>query len=174
MSFPPFFLRRFPKANLPSHLYLTQALSFLTYLFVIFMYETLKSLHLIFVISWFAGLFYLPRLFVYHASTEDRLGIERFKVMEHKLFNYIMTPAMILALGAGTWLWLGFGFEGGWLHLKLLLVVLLVIYHFFCYRFMILFAEELNPHSERFYRIFNEAPTLLLAGIVFLVVFKPF
>ncbi|MDT8447731.1 MAG: protoporphyrinogen oxidase HemJ [bacterium] len=138
------------------------------------MYETLKSLHIIVVITWFAGLFYLPRLYVYHANTADEPGIERFKVMEHKLFHYIMTPSMLLTLAFGTWLWLGFGFGGGWMHAKLTLVVALVVYHFFCYRYLLEFAEDRNQHSHRFYRIFNELPTLLLVAIVFLVVFKPF
>jgi len=138
------------------------------------MYEIVKSLHIIVVITWFAGLFYLPRLYVYHAMTDDTLGLERFKVMEHKLFHYIMTPSMILTLGSGAWLWLGFGFTGGWLHAKLTLVVLLVIYHFICYRYLLQFAEDNNQHSHKFYRFFNEAPTIVLIIIIFLVVLKPF
>jgi len=138
------------------------------------MYETAKIFHIIGVITWFAGLFYLPRLYVYHATTEDQLGSDRFKVMEHKLFHYIMTPSMILTLGAGVWLWLGFGFGGGWLHAKLTLVVLLVIYHFLCYRHLLQFAEDKNEKSHKYYRVFNEAPTLLMIAIIVLVVAKPF
>ena len=138
------------------------------------MYEVLKSLHIICVVAWFAGLFYLPRLFVYHAQAEDQLGKDRFKVMEHKLFHYIMTPSMLLTLVFGVWLWLGFGFSGGWIHAKLSLVVLLVIYHFVCYRILLQFASDQNQQSHKFFRWFNELPTLLLIGIVFLVVLKPF
>src|SRR5258706_12319114 len=90
----------------------------------------LKAFHIVFVVSWFAGLFYLPRLFVYHASAEDSVSRERFKVMERKLYRGIMTPTMILALGSGLWLWLGYGFSGGGVHLKGALVVLLVGDHF--------------------------------------------
>ena len=148
---------------------------FFVYISLIFlMYEVAKALHIICVITWFAGLFYLPRLYVYHAQTEDQVGRDRFKVMEQKLFHYIMTPSMILTIGLGTWLWLGFGFSGGWVHAKLTLVILLVVYHFFCYRFLLQFDEDDNQHSHKFYRVFNEAPTLLLAAIVFLVVLKPF
>ena len=85
-----------------------------------------KALHIVFMVTWFAGLFYLPRLFVYHAQAEDRASIERFKVMERKLYWGIMTPGAILTLAFGTWLWLGWGFSGGWLHAKLLLVAVLV------------------------------------------------
>ena len=90
----------------------------------------LKALHIIFVVAWFAGLFYLPRLFVYHAQSDDAASRERFKVMERKLYRGIMTPTMVLTLIFGTWIWIGYGFGGAWLHAKLALVVLLVIYHF--------------------------------------------
>jgi putative membrane protein len=134
----------------------------------------IKSLHLIFVVSWFAGLFYLPRLFVYHASATDPISVERFKVMERRLYRGIMMPAMVLTVGSGLWLWLGFGFHGGWIHAKVFLVVLLVAYHFWLRRLLGDFARDANRHSERFFRMVNELPTVLLVAIVILVVVKPF
>ncbi|HZZ93439.1 MAG TPA: protoporphyrinogen oxidase HemJ [Usitatibacter sp.] len=134
----------------------------------------IKSLHLIFVVSWFAGLFYLPRLFVYHAGATDAVSLERFKVMERRLYRGIMMPAMLLTVASGLWLWLGFGFRGGWIHAKVLLVVLLVAYHFWLRRMLGDFARDANTRSERFYRIVNELPTVLLVAIVILVVVKPF
>jgi putative membrane protein len=134
----------------------------------------IKSLHLIFVVSWFAGLFYLPRLFVYHAGVTDAVSNERFKLMERRLYRGIMTPAMVLTLASGLWLWLGFGFRGGWIHAKVFLVVLLVAYHFWLRRMLGDFARDANTRSERFYRVVNELPTVLLIAIVILVVVKPF
>jgi protoporphyrinogen IX oxidase len=133
-----------------------------------------KSLHIIFVVSWFAGLFYLPRLFVYHAQATDGASIERFKVMERKLYRGIMTPAMVLTLASGIWLWLGYGFRGGWLEAKLALVGALVAYHFWMDALRRRFAADANRASHVFYRWVNEAPTLLLVAIVILVVVKPF
>ena len=134
----------------------------------------IKSLHLIFVVSWFAGLFYLPRLFVYHAAATDGISVERFKVMERRLYRGIMMPAMVLTLASGLWLWLGFGFHGGWIHAKVFLVALLVAYHFWLRRMLGDFARDANTRTERFYRVVNEVPTLLLIAIVILVVVKPF
>jgi len=134
----------------------------------------IKSLHIIFVVSWFAGLFYLPRLFVYHASAADALSNERFKVMERRLYRGIMMPAMVLTLASGLWLWLGFGFRGGWIHAKVFLVVLLVAYHFWLRRMLGDFARDANTRSDRFYCVVNELPTVLLVAIVILVVVKPF
>lgn len=134
----------------------------------------LKALHIIFVVAWFAGLFYLPRLFVYHAQCDDAASRERFKVMERKLYRGIMTPTMVLTLILGTWIWLGYGFRGGWLHAKLALVVLLVIYHFWLGRLTADFARDANRRSHVFYRWINELPLVLLAAIVVLVVVKPF
>jgi len=134
----------------------------------------IKSLHLIFVVSWFAGLFYLPRLFVYHADATDPVSVERFKVIERRLYRGIMMPAMLLTLASGAWLWLGFGFNGGWLHAKVFLVVLLVAYHFWLRKLLGDFARDANAHGNRFYRVVNEVPTLLLVAIVVLVVVKPF
>jgi putative membrane protein len=134
-----------------------------------------KSFHIIFMVTWFAGLFYLPRLFVYHAAAQDRVSLERFKVMERRLFWGIMTPGAVLTLLFGVWLWLGW-FRGasGWLHAKLALVVALVAYHLWCWRLLEAFAAERNTKSERWYRWFNEFPTLVLVATVLLVVFKPF
>ncbi len=133
----------------------------------------LKSLHIVFMVTWFAGLFYLPRLFVYHAMSTDEVSLERFKVMERKLFWGIMTPGAVLTLLFGTWLWLGFGFGGAWLTAKLVLVALLVGYHAWCGKLMIDFREGRNTRSHVWLRWFNEVPVLLLFGAVFLVVFKP-
>ena len=134
----------------------------------------IKALHIVFVIAWFAGLFYLPRLFVYHAQSEDAPSRERFKVMERKLYRGIMMPAMLLTLASGLWLWLGYGFAGGWLHVKVALVVVLVAYHFWLRSLMADFARDDNRHGHVFYRWVNELPTVLLVVIVVLVVVKPF
>lgn len=135
----------------------------------------IKVFHIVFMVAWFAGLFYLPRLFVYHAMAEDQISIERFKVMERKLYFGIMMPCMILTLLLGTWLWLGYGFRGGWLHAKLALVAVLVAHQFYLGKLMRDFRENRNMHSHVFYRWLNEIPTLpALIGIVILVVVKPF
>lgn len=138
---------------------------------------TVKALHIVFVVAWYAGLFYLPRLFVYHAqcAPDDRVGSERFKVMERKLYRGIMTPSAVLAIGFGTWLWLGYGISGGWLHAKLALVVLLVAFHVYLGRLVRAFAQDRNRHGHVFYRWLNEIPALpILVAVVFLVVLKPF
>jgi putative membrane protein len=134
----------------------------------------IKSFHLIFVVAWFAGLFYLPRLFVYHAQSSDPVSLERFQVMERKLYRGIMMPCMVLTLVFGAWLWLGYGVRGGWLHAKLALVAVLVAYHFWLGKLMRDFARKANRHSHVFYRWINELPLVLLAAIVILVVVKPF
>lgn len=134
----------------------------------------IKSLHIVFVVSWFAGLFYLPRLYVYHAEATDGPSNERFKVMERKLYRGIMTPTMVLTLASGLWLWLGYGFTGGWLHAKLALVVALVAYHFWLGAMRRDFAADANRRSHRFYRLINEIPLVILLAIVILVVVKPF
>jgi putative membrane protein len=135
---------------------------------------TLKSLHIIFIVTWFAGLFYLPRLFVYHAMSTDQISIDRFKIMERKLFFGIMTPSAVLAIVFGIWLWLAYGYSGGWLHAKLALVALLVAYHVWCGKLLADFKRERNTHGHAWYRWFNEFPVLILVAVVLLVVFKPF
>jgi putative membrane protein len=134
----------------------------------------IKSLHIIFMVAWFAGLFYLPRLFVYHAMSDDFPGSERFKVMERKLYYGIMGPSAVLTVVFGLWLWLGFGITGAWLHAKLALVVLLIGYHMYCGRLLADFKTDRNRHSHIYYRWFNEFPVLILMGVVILVVVKPF
>ncbi|MGH8492849.1 MAG: protoporphyrinogen oxidase HemJ [Moraxellaceae bacterium] len=137
----------------------------------------LKALHIIAVVCWFAGLFYLPRLFVYHAQTEDQPGRERFKIMERKLYRGIMWPSLVLTVLFGGWMlsqnW-AFYKTQGWLHAKLSLVVLLVVYHLLCGHYLKAFAQDRNPKSHVFYRVFNELPVLALVAIVILVVVRPF
>jgi len=133
----------------------------------------LKALHIVFVTSWFAGLFYLPRLFVNHAMIEDQATSDRLKLMERKLFRF-MTPLAILALVFGLWLWLGYGITGGWMHAKLALVLGLVAYHFYCGLLVQDFAHDRNRRSHIWYRWFNEIPVLILFAVVMLVVVKPF
>jgi len=133
-----------------------------------------KSLHLIFMVTWMAGLFYLPRLFVYHAQAADAISIERFKIMERKLFWGIATPGGVLTIVFGSWLWLGwFQGAGAWLHAKLALVAVLVAYHVWCGKLMLDFRRDRNRHGHVWYRWFNEFPTLVLVAIVLLAVFKP-
>ncbi|UUY08946.1 protoporphyrinogen oxidase HemJ [Pseudomonas sp. J452] len=140
------------------------------------LYLWVKALHIIALVCWFAGLFYLPRLFVYHAMSEDEASQQRFCVMERKLYRGIMTPSMIATVLFGGWLlylnpaWL----QMGWLHAKLLLVAVLIGYHHVCGAQLKRFARNENARSHVFYRWFNEAPVLLLLAIVILVVVKPF
>lgn len=134
-----------------------------------------KSLHIVFMVTWFAGLFYLPRLYVYHALAIDAISIARFKVMERKLYWSIMTPAAALTIVFGLWLWLGYGITGAWLHAKLVLVLILVAHHLFLGKLLAAFAADRNTHSDRFYRWLNEIPALpVLIGAVYLAVAKPF
>ena len=132
-----------------------------------------KALHIIFMVTWFAGLFYLPRLFVYHAMTDDRVSHERFLVMERKLYWGIMTPGGVLTILFGLWLWFAWGFTGGWLHAKVALTALLVAYHVWCGKLMLDFRAGQNRRSHAWFRWFNEAPTLVLFAAVILVVVKP-
>jgi len=134
----------------------------------------IKALHIIFVVAWFAGLFYLPRLFVYHAMTEDAVSKERFKIMERKLYWGIMAPGAVLTVVFGVWLWLGYGLTGAWLHAKLVLIALLVAYHLYCGKLLADFTRDRNTKSHVWYRWFNEVPTVLLVGAVILTVVKPF
>ena len=135
--------------------------------------QWLKAFHIIFVVTWFAGLFYLPRLFVYHAQANDPVGIERFKIMERKLFFGIMTPGAVFTIVFGLWLWLGYGIGGTWLHWKLALVALLVVYHLYCGKLLFDFKHDRNRHGHVFYRWLNELPVVILFAVVFLVVLKP-
>ena len=141
------------------------------------LYLALKALHLIAVISWMAGLLYLPRIFVYHSEKSSEKNVsEIFKIMEFKLYNYIMTPAMILSWFFGLALIGSIGLDqlySKWLVLKLSFVVILTAYHFFLGRCLSKFKSNMNTHSSKFFRIFNEIPTILLILIIFVVVFKP-
>jgi len=139
-------------------------------------YLLFKSLHLIFVISWMAGLLYLPRIFVYHSENSNEIITTVFKTMERKLFYYIMTPAMILSWLFGILLISEIGFDQLaylWLQLKLIFVSLLTIYHFYLSFLLNNFKYDKNVKSSKFYRYINEIPTLLLILIVFIVIFKP-
>ena len=134
----------------------------------------IKSLHIVFMVTWFAGLFYLPRLFVYHAMADDEAGRERFKVMERKLYFGIMTPGGVLTLLFGTWLWLGYGLGGRWLHLKLALVAVLIAYHLWCGKLLLDLRHDRDTHSHVWFRWFNEFPVVILLAVVILAVVKPF
>ncbi len=136
-----------------------------------------KAFHIIFMVCWFAGLFYLPRLFVYHAQTGDDTGYRRFLVMERRLWLFI-TPFALLTIALGIWMLIDYAWaawsHSGWLHAKLMLVTLLVIYHGWCWRLLQDFRQRRNRHSLRWYRIFNELPVLILFAVVLLAVVKPF
>ena len=134
-----------------------------------------KSLHLWMVVSWFAGLFYLPRIFVNLAMVPaDSLAErDRLLLMAGKLYRF-MTPLGILAVGLGMWLWFGYGFAGAWLHAKTLLVVVLIVYHLYCGQLLRQFQAGTNQRSHVWYRYFNEVPVLILIAVIFLVVLKPF
>ena len=133
----------------------------------------IKAFHIIFVTSWFAGLFYLPRLFVNHAMETNHDALLRLALMENKLYRF-MTPLAILALVFGLILWLHYGISGGWLHAKLLLVLGLIAYHLFCGKLMRDFKADKNTRSHVWYRWFNEVPVLALVAVVILVEVKPF
>lgn len=137
-----------------------------------------KAFHIIFMVTWFAGLFYLPRLFVYHAVCTDAPGLERFKVMERKLFYGIMTPGAVLTVTFGIWIladyaWVAYS-ATGWLHTKLALVILLIIYHIYCGKLVRDFKHDRNAYGHVFYRWLNEMPVLVLIAIVILTVVKPY
>ena len=140
-------------------------------------YLLFKSIHLIAVISWMAGLLYLPRIFVYHSQNSSEIKIsEIFKVMEKKLYFYIMTPAMILSWILGVLLIHSIGFEQlsqKWMILKIVFVIILTLYHFYLGRILAQFKLDINKHSHKYYRYINEIPTLLLILIIFVVIFKP-
>ncbi|HBX56925.1 protoporphyrinogen oxidase HemJ [Pseudomonas sp. UBA2684] len=141
------------------------------------LYLWLKALHIIAMVCWFAGLFYLPRLFVYHAMSTDEASHERFCVMERKLYRGIMLPSMLATVGLGIGLLSlnpSYYFSQGWMHAKLALVVLLIAYHHVCGAQLKRFARGENQRGHVFYRWFNEAPVLLLIGVVILVIVRPF
>ena len=139
------------------------------------LYEIVKICHIIALISWLAGLLYLPRIFVYHSSiSSNSQADEIFQLMEKRLFRYIMNPAMIATLLFGFYLAQEIGFSFAWLHIKLLLVAILVAYHHFLGRCIKNFAAKKNKYDQKFYRIINEIPTILMIAIVCLVILKPF
>lgn len=137
----------------------------------------LKALHIFFMIAWMAGLFYLPRIFVYHAGTQDQQTRETFKVMERRLWFFV-TPFAVLTLVFGVWMMVEYGYAwfaaSKWMHTKILLLVAIYAYHFYLYKLMRDFAADRNFRSPRFYRILNEAPVLVLLAIVMLAVIKPY
>ena len=136
----------------------------------------IKAFHIIAMVCWFAALFYLPRLFVYHAMSDDQISHDRFVIMERKLLRGIATPSMIATLVLGAWLvyLVPAYMKMGWMHAKLALVVLVVGYHHLCGRYMRQLAAKTSIHSHKFFRVFNEVPVLFLVCIVALVVVKPF
>ena len=141
------------------------------------MYLWLKAFHIISVITWFAGIFYLPRLFVYHSACEDEISSERFKVMERKLYRLIMTPSMVITLTLGFGMlamaWQGLSVQS-WIWIKIALVGLLLSYHLHCGWIIRAFATDTQNRSERFFRIYNELPVLILVPVILLVVLQPF
>ncbi|MDB2705314.1 protoporphyrinogen oxidase HemJ [Pseudomonadota bacterium] len=138
----------------------------------------IKAFHIISMVTWFAALFYLPRLFVYHAMSDDKISRERFKVMERKLYRGIMTPSAILTLGFGLWLLSAYSLEQiasmHWLHAKLTLIILLFAYHGYCGKLVRTFKNDANQRSHVFYRWFNELPVIILIAVIILVVVRPF
>ena len=145
-------------------------------------YLWIKAFHVIFMVTWFAGLFYLPRLFVYHAMAQDTPSIERFKIMEKKLYFGITTPGGIATLILGLWLLEGYWWQAFldrapgtiWLYVKLMLVVTLIGYHLYCGKLLSDFKHDRNRRSHVFYRVFNEFPVLILIGVIILAYVKPF
>ncbi|MFP3874349.1 MAG: protoporphyrinogen oxidase HemJ [Thiohalophilus sp.] len=137
-----------------------------------------KAWHVIFMVTWFAGLFYLPRLYVYHAMAEDSASRERFKIMERKLFYGIMTPGAIITIVLGLWLLMDYAWaaykDSGWLHAKLVLVAILIGYHLHCGKLLLDFKHDRNTRSHVYYRWYNEFPVLILIAVVLLAVVKPF
>ena len=133
-----------------------------------------KAFHIVFMVTWFAGLFYLPRLFVYHAMSSDEPSLERFKVMERKLYHGIMMPGAVLTIASGLVLWLYYGIAGDWLYAKLLLVAGLIVYHLWCGSTLRALRDGQNKRTHVWFRWFNEVPVLFLIAIAILVVVKPF
>ena len=141
------------------------------------MHEWLKAFHLISMVAWFAALFYLPRLFVYHSMAEDKISIERFKTMEDKLYRQIANPSMYSTIILGILMIClapRYYMAQYWLHAKIGIIVLLIIYHHGCYYYLKRFAEDANTKTDRYFRVFNEVPVLFLVAIIILAVIKPF
>jgi putative membrane protein len=137
----------------------------------------ITAFHIVAVVCWFAALFYLPRLFVYHAMSKDEISIERFKIMERKLFRGIANPSMIATIMLGIALFSiypNYFLHSGWFHVKIALVILLIIYHHACLYLMKQFRDDKNTRSHVFYRWFNEVPVVMLIGIIIMVVVRPF
>lgn len=137
----------------------------------------IKAFHIIAVICWFAGIFYLPRLFVYHAMSDDKVSKDRFIIMERKLLNAIMNPSAIISLALGGYMLVSYweSYAGAiWMYIKLAMVFLLLIYHGYCIHFAKVFAKDQNQHSDKFYRVFNEIPVPILIIIVIMVIVRPF
>ena len=138
----------------------------------------IKAVHIIFMVTWFAGLFYLPRLYVYHAMSDDAVSNERFKIMERKLFYGIMTPGAVITIALGAWMLYDYAWarysDTLWLPIKLALVALLIGYHIYCGQLLRDFKHDRNRHGHVFYRWLNEAPVLILIAVVLLAVIKPF
>jgi len=138
----------------------------------------IKTFHIVFMVTWFAGLFYLPRLYVYHAMSDDAISNDRFKIMERKLYYGIMTPGAIITIVLGVWMLIDYAWAAYvhtfWLHIKLALVALLIGYHIYCGQLLQDFKHDRNRHSHVFYRWLNEAPVLVLIAVVLLAVVKPF
>lgn len=137
----------------------------------------IKAAHIIFMVTWMAAIFYLPRLFVYHVQAlrdNEPRSDERFKIMERKLFWGIMTPGAVITIITGLWLWMGYGITGKWLMWKLLFVLSLIVFHGLCYSYLRAFRDGRNSKGEKFFRVMNELPVFALFAIVILVVVKPF
>ncbi|MGP1678709.1 MAG: CopD family protein [Burkholderiales bacterium] len=134
----------------------------------------IKALHIVFMVIWFVGLFYLPRLFAYHSMAEDSAGSECFKIMESKLYYRIMTPGAVFTIVFGVWLWRVYGFAGGWLDAKLVIVSALVLYHLYCGRLLADFKHDRKAKSYSWYGWFNYMPVIFLVAGVILAVVKPF
>lgn len=136
----------------------------------------LKTLHIVFMTAWFAGLFYLPRLFVYHSMSNDKISLDRFLIMERKLLNGIMLPSAILTIASGfsiIYFYIPSYFYQTWLLLKIFSVFVLLMYHFWCFKIYINFLNKKNSHNHIWYRWFNEFPVVMLIFIVYLVIYKP-
>lgn len=136
-----------------------------------------KAFHIVAVICWFAAMFYLPRLFVYHAMSDDKISIERFKIMQRKLYRGIMTPSLVAVVVLGFWLISynpDYYLQAAWLQVKLVLVAILIVYHFYCGHLLKQFRDDTNTKGHVFYRFFNEVPVLLLIAVVILAVVRPF